>query len=60
MAKRRTHKSRKSYKPHGAKTLYGKCLSKALKGHHPKGKAAKSKLFKGALRKCRPILCRKN
>jgi hypothetical protein len=59
MAKRRTHKSRKSYKPKGGKTTYGKCMSMALKGKHPKGKAAKSKLFKGALKRCRPILCRK-
>lgn len=59
MAKRRVHKKRKSYSHKGAKTLYGACLSKALKGHHPKGKAAKSKLFKGALRKCKPILCRR-
>lgn len=59
MAKRK-RTSHNSYKPKGGKTLYGKCLSKALKGHHPKGKAAKSKLFKGALRKCKPILCRRH
>lgn len=61
MAKRRAHKKRKSYTAgRGGKTLYGKCLSKALKGHHPRGKAAKSKLFKAALKKCRPIMCRRS
>jgi hypothetical protein len=59
MAKRRTHKSRKSYKPKGGKTTYGQCLSRHMKGKRPKGKAAKAKMMRSANKACRPILCRK-